>query len=154
MPITTLSLKVCLHDTISVMKQIVEPKDPDWWASIKKDKNGESDVKAVPCDIVTQVGNLACLCQRENDFNNIIIQAINPDVKNAWYMLFFLRYLQEVHNIQYVRIESVPHRYDFFLKFSVSARYDNTVNSRGEQREIIYLDIKKDLPEIKKILYR
>lgn len=136
------------------MKQIVEPKAPDWWASMKKNENGESDVKAMPCDIVAQVGNLACLCQRKDDFNNLIIQAIKPDIKNAWYMLFFLRYLQEVHNIQYVRIESVPHRYDFFLQFSASARYDHTVNSRGEPREIVYLDIKKDLPEIKMLLYR
>lgn len=136
------------------MKQIVEPKDPDWWASVKKDKNGETDVKAMPGDIVAQVGNLACLCQRENDFNNIIIQAIKPDIKNAWYMIFFLRYLQEVHNIHFVRIESAPGRYAFFLQQSISARYDHTVNSHGKTREIVYLDIKKDLPEIKKILYR
>ena len=83
-----------------------------------------------------------------------VIQALKPDVKNAWYMLFFLRYLYEVHGIQYVRIESVPHRYDFFLKFSASAKYDSVVNLYGEPREVIYLDIKKDLPGIKKLLYR
>ena len=136
------------------MKQIVDPKNPDWWASVKKEENEESDVKAMPCDIVAKVGNLACLCQREKGFNNLIIQALKPDVKNAWYMLFFLRYLYEVHGIQYVRIESVPHRYDFFLKFSASAKYDSVVNLYGEPREVIYLDIKKDLPGIKKLLYR
>lgn len=121
---------------------------------MKKEENEESDVKAMPCDIVAKVGNLACLCQREKGFNNLIIQALKPDVKNAWYMLFFLRYLYEVHGIQYVRIESVPHRYDFFLKFSASAKYDSVVNLYGEPREVIYLDIKKDLPGIKKLLYR
>lgn len=75
------------------MKQIVDPKNPDWWASVKKEENEESDVKAMPCDIVAKVGNLACLCQREKGFNNLIIQALKPDIKNAWYMVFFLRYL-------------------------------------------------------------
>ena len=136
------------------MKQIVDPKTPDWWTSVKKNENEESDVKAMPCDIVAQVGNLACLCQRENGFNNVIIQALKPDVKNAWYMLFFLRYLYEVHGVRYVRIECVPGRYDFFVRFAKSPRFGSCVNAYNEPREIVYLNLKKELEPIKSFLYR
>lgn len=137
--------------TNSDMKQIVEPKNCEWWDALPRTM--ESDVKAEPCDIATQVGNLACLCQRKKDFNNIIIQALKPDVKNAWYMLFFLRYLYEVHGVQYVRIEGVPGRYNFFTRFAKSPRFGSCVNAQNEPREIVYLDLKEELEPIKNFLY-
>jgi hypothetical protein len=132
--------------------QIVNEKDGVWWDALPKTR--ESDVRAEGCDIVAEVGNLACLCQRKDAFNNLIIQALKPDTKNAWYMIFFLRYLYEVHGIQYVRIESVPGRYDFYLMFAKSPRFGSCINACGEPREIVYLDLKKELEPIKQFLYR
>lgn len=134
------------------MRQIVEPKEADWWETIPK--TCETNITPKDSDIIARVGNLACLCERENDFNNIIIQAIKPDTKNAWYMIFFLRYLYEVHGVQYVRIESVPGRYDFFVRFAKSPRFGSCVNAQNEPREIVYLDLKKELEPIKQFLYR
>jgi hypothetical protein len=134
------------------MKQIVELKDKEFWELIPKTK--ETNITPKDSDIIARVGNLACLCERENDFNNIIIQAIKPDIKNPWYMVFFLRYLYEVHSIQYIRIESVPGRYDFFVHFAKSPRFGSCVNAYNEPREIVYLDLKKELEPIKQFLYR
>ena len=134
------------------MKQIVELKDKEFWEAIPK--SYETNINPKDCDIIARVGNLACLCERENDFNNIIIQAIKPDIKNAWYMLFFLRYLYEVHGIQYVRIESMPGRYDFFVHYAKSPRFGSCVNAQNEPREIVYLNLKKELEPIKQFLYR
>jgi hypothetical protein len=69
-------------------------------------------------------------------------------------MIFFLRYLYEVHGVQYVRIESVPGRYDFFVHFAKSPRFGSCVNAYNEPREIVYLDLKKELEPIKSFLYR
>lgn len=85
------------------------------------DKPNECVEVAVEGDIVEQIHDLICLCQRTNNANNIIVFAKqkkngNYNVSHIRDMFLFCILLWYKYGIEYVRVEGSSDRYNFISK--------------------------------------
>lgn len=75
----------------------------------------EVDTEAVEGDIVDYVDGLYCLCQCQRGgvqcCNNIVVFSYEYNVSHIKAMLKFIAKLYRLHNIQYIRVEGAPGRY-------------------------------------------
>lgn len=88
----------------------------DKWNNVSKDN--ESDDIAVDNDIIVEIDDVLFLCQRTNNYNNIICIALNEDrtIKHIRAMFKFIIMLKSFYNIEFIRIEGNQKRYKFLEK--------------------------------------
>lgn len=83
-------------------------------------KPEDANVVSKPGDIVAKIGQIWCLCQRENDYNNIVVFRQPGKLVNqmdAYRCLFAFAYrLRRYAGIQFLTIQGKKGRYDFLLK--------------------------------------
>lgn len=129
--------------TITLFNTEITARPPLWWNELEKTQ--ETDCGILPCDIIYQVGTLACLCQRKNNFNNLVVQAVKPAFANPKNMLVFCVVLYKLHGIRFVRVESVAGRYKFLTR-SAPAVFTEAIP--GSDRTALYFDLEACYPAL------
>lgn len=102
----------------------------------------EVQVKAIPGDLVINIGGLLYLVQRENDCNNIF--CVRTHESNITLLQSFCMFREWLlgNSIQYIRVEGNPRRYWFLSKLKFNKGY-NCVQSFGEVpgRNVFYIKL-------------
>lgn len=120
------------------------------WNSIEKPSE-EVNVKAVDSDIIYIINGLYCLCQTENECNNIIVfTKENYSVKHMSAAGIFFIILNKEYGINYIRVEGNKRRYKTLLSIM-----DGYISQEPSQkRNIFYIDINNGMYSIEKFLLR
>ncbi len=113
----------------------------------KMEKPFEVDCKAELDDIVLKIGDLYCLCQTKNGYNNVVVFSHTSSISNVRNMLRLMLILYFDFAIFYVRIECSAGRYNFLLKNTMHPCFRN-INGR----DIRYYKIEENIGWIKKAI--
>lgn len=102
----------------------------------------ETEVLAGRGDITCIAGkSLACLCQRKNEANNLIVFSVGDNsIANVRAMCAFILFLKERHGIEHVRIEGRRGRYALMRRIFPTVRID----PMETERDVRYLYVDAD----------
>ncbi len=79
------------------------------WNAITKDTETQAD--AEEGDLCTVIDGVAFLIQRRNDFNNVVCKRIEENKTPITKTFVTFRAFCVEHQIQYLRIEGISHKY-------------------------------------------
>lgn len=101
----------------------------------------EIQVKAVPGDIVINIGGILYLVQTTNDYNNVVAVRTHQSKLTTLQSFLMLREYLIGKGIQFIRVEGNKKRYFFLTKLKGLQGYNCIQDCSCKERNVFYIKL-------------